>query len=628
VNSRSACDRIGPAGSPPPETVARAFERQVETTPEANALIYGGQSLTYRELHSRANRLAAHLRSLGAEPGSLVGVFMDRSVELVVALLGILEVGAAYVPLDPTYPTERTALVLDDCRATLVISSEQLRSRLPSAQRVVLLDCDAANVGGEAADSCATAATGRDLAYVLYTSGSTGKPKGVMVEHRNVLSFFSAMDQLLGTTPGTWLAVTSTSFDISVLELFWTLTRGFQVVLHGDEGTHTLAGEIARHDVTHFQSTPSLVRMLEADPESLAALGSVKTLLIGGEAFPPGLLPTLRRATSADIFNMYGPTETTVWSTAYQIPVNPTFTSTIPIGTPLSNTRAYVLAPDMTRVAPGETGELFLAGGGVTRGYWERSELTAERFLPDPFADGRMYRTGDLVRELPDGNLEFLGRTDFQVKLRGHRIELGEIEAALEAFPSVRQAVVAAREDRPGDQRLVAYLVLANGEAATASSIRSTLASKLPAYMLPAHVVFMDRLPLTANGKIDRRALPPPSLPAAPRAAAKERKRGPGPLAPREETQQILVEVWAQALGVAQVGIDQNIFDLGATSLMMAEVHVELERRLAREIPLVDLFEFHTVSSLAAHLVGESAPARLSHRGERRRAARSREGPL
>ncbi len=368
--------------------------------------------------------------------------------------------------------------------------------------------------------------------------------------------------------------------------------------------------------------------MLEADPESLAALRSVKTLLIGGEAFPPGLLPTLRRATSADILNMYGPTETTVWSTAYRIPADGSFASSIPIGTPLSNTRAYVLTPDMTRVAPGETGELFLAGDGVTRGYWERTELTAERFLPDPFVGGRMYRTGDLARELADGNLEFLGRTDFQVKLRGHRIELGEIEAALEAFPSVRQAVVAAREDRPGDQRLVAYLVLANGEVLTASSIRGTLASKLPVYMVPAHVVFLDRLPLTVNGKIDRRALPPPSLPAAPRPAAKERKRSAGPLSPREQTQQILVEVWAQALGVAQVGIDQNIFDLGATSLMMAEVHAELERRLAREIPLVDLFEFHTVSSLAAHLVGESAPARLSHRGERRRAARAREGPL
>jgi amino acid adenylation domain-containing protein len=633
VSSGSTGHRVGQAASPAPQTIARACQRQVAATPNSVALICGDQSLTYRQLDARANRLARHLQSLGVGPGSLVGVFMERSVELIVALLGTLKSGAAYVPLDPGYPGERTALVLDDCRAALVISTARLRARLPAAQRVVLLDRDAAEVAEGAADSLESAAAGTDLAYVIYTSGSTGKPKGVMIEHRNALSFFAAMDRLLGTTPGTWLAVTSTSFDISVLELFWTLTRGFKVVLHGDEGTHTLAGEIARHGVTHFQSTPSLVRMLAADPKSLAALGSVKTLLIGGEAFPAALLTTLRRAALGDILNLYGPTETTVWSTAYQVPQAAafagTFASTVPIGLPLANTRAYVLSPDLTRVPPGETGELFLAGDGVARGYWEREELNVERFLPDPFGEGRMYRTGDLVRELPDGNLEFLGRTDFQVKLRGHRIELGEIEAALENFPGVRQAVVAAREDRPGDQRLVAYLVLANGEAPTATSVRGALASKLPEYMVPAHVVFLDRLPLTANGKIDRRALPAPATPptVAPREVPAERSCGPISSGPRAETERILVAVWAHALGVERVGIDQNIFDLGATSLMMAEVHVELERRLAREISLVDLFEFHTVSALAAHLVGESAPAQISNRGERRRAARAREGP-
>jgi amino acid adenylation domain-containing protein len=613
--------------NPVPETIARAFEWQVAASPDSVALICGDQFLTYRQLEIRCTRLARHLQNLGAGPGSLVGIFMDRSIELIVALLGTLKAGAAYVPLDPTYPAERTALVLDDCRASLVISTERLREGLPATQRIVLLGGDAADLGDEATDSLQSAATATDLAYVLYTSGSTGKPKGVMLEHRNVLSFFAAMDQLLGTTPGTWLAVTSTSFDISVLELFWTLTRGFQVVLHGDEGPQTLPGEIARHRVTHFQSTPSLVRMLETYPGSLAALGSVKTLLIGGEAFPPSLLTVLRRTAPGDIFNMYGPTETTVWSTAYRIPPAATFSSSVPIGSALANTRFYVLSPDLTRVGRGETGELFLAGEGVARGYWEREELTAERFLPDPFADGRMYRTGDLVRELPDGNLEFLGRTDFQVKLRGHRIELGEIEAALEGFPGVRQAVVAAREDRPGDQRLVAYLVMTNGDVPTPASVRDALAAKLPDYMVPANVVFLDRLPLTANGKIDRLALPAPSLPVAePREIPPESKFGPISGGVRETTERILVEVWAQALGVERVGTEQNIFDLGATSLMMAEVHVELQRRLAREFPLLDLFEFHTVSTLAAHLVGETAATRLSNRGARRRAARTGEG--
>lgn len=630
----STSNGIGPAASAAPETIARAFDLQVAATPESIALICGDQTLAYRELALRASRLARHLQNLGVGPGSLVGIFVERSVELIVGLLGTLKSGAAYVPLDPAYPAERTKLVLDDCRATTVISTNRLRERLPADQRVVLLD-RAADFSDDSTDAFPSAATGSDLAYVLYTSGSTGKPKGVMVEHCNVLSFFAAMDRLLGTVPGIWLAVTSTSFDISVLELFWTLTRGFKVVLHADEGTQTLAGEIARHGVTHFQSTPSLVRMLAADPKSLAALGSVRTLLIGGEAFPAGLLATLRRAASdiskagGDIFNMYGPTETTVWSTAYRIPPVTTIVgSTVPIGWPLANTRAYVLDANLKPVSRGETGELYLAGDGVARGYWEREELTAERFVPDPFAGGRMYRTGDLARELPDGNLEFLGRSDFQVKLRGHRIELGEIEAALEGYPGVRQAVVAAREDRPGDQRLVAYLVLANGEAPTVASVRSALAAKLPDYMVPAHVVFLDRLPLTANGKVDRRALPAPAPPhvTSPEAPAQTQGR-PMSLGPRDETERVLIEVWAQVLGVERVGTDQNVFDLGATSLMMAEVHAELERRLAREIPLVDLFEFHTVSALAAHLVGVSAPVRLSHRGERRRAARAGEGP-
>jgi len=269
-----------------------------------------------------------------------------------------------------------------------------------------------------------------------------------------------------------------------------------------------------------------------------------------------------------------------------------------------------------------------LAGEGVGRGYWERPDLTAERFLADPFAAGQMYRTGDLARQLSDGNLEFLGRTDFQVKLRGHRIELGEIEAILESLPDVRQAVVDAREDRPGDKRLVAYLVANNGPPPSAASVRTMLGSKLPEYMVPAHVVFLDRLPLTANGKIDRKALPSPSPSGSALGDVQAQlSSGTGDEGPRQGLERTIVEVWAAALGVVRVDIQENLFDLGATSLMMAEVHAELQRKLAREISLVDLFEFHTVSALAAHIIGESAPIRVSNRGERRRAARVREGP-
>ena len=334
-----------------------------------------------------------------------------------------------------------------------------------------------------------------------------------MVEHRNVVSFFAAMDCLLGTEPGVWLAVTSIAFDISVLELLWTLTRGFKVVLHGEEGTHTIATEILRYGVTHFQSTPSLARMLAADPRSLAALGRVQKILLGGDALTASLVGMLRRAIATEIYNMYGPTEATVWSTAYRIPGAHDFGTTIPIGRPLANARVYVLDPQMQPVSDGEAGELFIGGEGVVRGYWERPSRAHERFVPDPFAgEGRMYRTGDVARFLPDGNLEFLGRTDFQVKLRGYRIELGEIEAVLEPQPSVRQAVVVAREDRPGDQRLVAYIVHDGRKSLAPSAFCAALESKLPQYMVPAHFVYLDRMPLTPNGKIDRNGLPAVSV--------------------------------------------------------------------------------------------------------------------
>lgn len=604
------------------QTIVRRFEEQVERTPQATALVFAGRELTYRQLDDWSNRLALHLQSVGVGAESLVGIFTDRSFEMAAALLATLKAGGAYVPLDPTYPAERISQVLDDSRIAVVLSTERVRRLLPSvADGVHSLDVGTAALTESHADSIRCPATGANLAYVIYTSGSTGRPKGVMVEHRNVCSFFSAMDQLLGTEAGTWLAVTSISFDISVLELLWTLTRGFTVVLHGEEGTHTIAAEITRYSVTHFQSTPSLARMLAADPRSLAALGSVKKLLLGGEALPPALLATLRAATSAEIYNMYGPTETTIWSTAYRIPNDADFRGVVPIGWPLANTRAYALDADLQPVSAGETGELYLGGEGVVRGYWERPELTAERFLPDPFAaEGRMYRTGDLVRPLPDGNLEFLGRTDHQVKLRGYRIELGEIEAMLERLSAVRQVVVVAREDRPGDKRLVAYVVPKDGESAPSSALRTTLAAKLPEYMIPAQFVFLKGLPLTPNGKIDRNALPAPSSPSDDAEMAAS-----GVDEPRNEMERLIEEVVARALGVNHVRVDANIFDLGATSLMMPEIQMELQRTLRREVSLLDLFEFHTVQSLAAHLAGDTVAPRISDRAQRRRAARNQE---
>jgi amino acid adenylation domain-containing protein len=606
-------------------TIAVLLDEQMTRTPEATALVFGDVELTYRQLQERVDTLAQRLQNIGVEPESLVGVFMNRSVAMVVAVLAVLKAGGAYVPLDPAHPRERIALIIDDCRARAILTTEPMHERLPAngAQLVLLNDQAAiASVHGPLAVSCP--AHSANLAYVIHTSGSTGKPKGVMVEHRNVLGFFAAMDRLLGTEPGVWLAVTSISFDISVLELLWTLARGFTVVLHGDLGTDAIASEILTHRVTHFQSTPSLAGMLATDPRSLAALGSLKKLLLGGEALPVSLVRSLRggRATG-EIYNMYGPTETTVWSTAYCIPDIADCGNVVPIGEPLGNTRAYILDPDLQLVSEGEPGELFLGGFGVVRGYREQPELTALRFLPDRFTgEGFMYRTGDVVRARPDGNLEFLGRTDFQVKLRGHRIELGEIEAVLEQQRSVSQTVVVAREDRPGDKRLVAYVVARAGEPLTPATCRAALESRLPAYMVPSHFVFLDRLPLTPNGKIDRKALPAihDLGPAAERAPSS----GEGPY---HKLECLIVKSWREALGVEEIGLNENVFDLGATSLMMPQVQMELQRELGRDIPLVDLFEFHTVKALAAHFGGVSGTPRKSDRALRRLAARRQEGP-
>jgi len=604
-------------------TIMLLFDEQLARAPEAIALVFADQELSYRQLDLRVNQLAQHLQSMGVGTESLVGVFMDRSLGMVVALLAILRAGGAYVPLDPGYPPDRIRFVIEDSRASVVLTTERDRERLPAlATRLLSLDGEATAIANRTPGAIFCPATGQNLAYVIYTSGSTGQPKGVMVEHRNVLSFFLAMDRVLGTEPGVWLAATSISFDISVLELLWTLTRGFKVVLHGEEGTHTIATEIVRHGVTHFQSTPSLARMLATDPRSLAALGSVKNLLLGGEALPASLISTLRRVTAGEIYNMYGPTETTVWSTAYRIPKAPDSRATIPIGQPLANTQVRVLGPEREPMPAGEPGELFLGGLGVARGYWNRPELTAERFVADPFESGsRIYRTGDVVRMLPDGDLEFLGRVDFQVKLRGYRIELGEIEAVLEQQPEVRQTVVVAREDRPGDKRLVAYVIPKSKDSLTSQALRAALESKLPEFMVPSHFVLLDRLPLTSNGKIDRNALPAafsPDSVAEPASSADA--------SPRNEIERVIVKVWGEALGVANIDRNENIFDLGATSLMVPEVQIELQRRLDREIPLVDLFEFHTVSSLAAHLAGTFVAPRATNRAQRRLAARAQQG--
>jgi acyl-CoA synthetase (AMP-forming)/AMP-acid ligase II/acyl carrier protein len=391
------------------------------------------------------------------------------------------------------------------------------------------------------------------------------------------------------------------------------------VIIHGDEGTHTIGSEILKHHVTHMQCTPSLARMVALSPVGLDAIGHLQKLFVGGEALPLALVRHLRQAFSGAMYNMYGPTETTIWSTTWQIGQAP---SHISVGKPIRNTQVYVLDSALQPVREGQAGDLFIGGDGVVRGYWRRPELSAERFLQNPFMAGkRIYRTGDIARFLSDGNLEFLGRVDFQVKLRGFRIEIEEIEATLEAHPGISQAVVSAVDFRSNagveDKRLVAYVTSKSGADLSVDGLRATLAASLPEYMVPSKFVILGSFPLTANGKVDRGALPKPTF---------EDEIGACPELPQTDLERTIAESWKDALGLTQLALDRNFFDLGAHSMMVAEVHMHLQQLLEREISLVDLFQFPTVSALAAHLAGQDMPVAASNRAEKRLAARKRRG--
>ena len=600
-------------------TIAALFEAQAAKTPGDIALITGDRRLTYREVSARVRHLARRLQGLGVSPDSLVGVALDRSELLVISLLAVLKAGGAYVPLDPEFPRERVAAMIEDSGMGVLLTGAGVLSRLQlGTDRCQVLDVSEITATWlEDSPDVDSDATSQNLAYVIYTSGSTGKPKGVMVENRNVANFFAGMDQVIGAEPGVWLAVTSYSFDISVLELLWTLCRGFSVVIHNDRDFTRISQEIVRNRVTHLQMTPSLARILTLDSRAYASLGALKKILLGGEAVPAALIHHLRKVYSGEIYNMYGPTETTIWSTVHKVE---TIGTSVPIGKPIANTQVYVLDADKKDVALGEPGELYIGGDGLARGYWARPELTAERFVPIPWeVEKRMYRTGDLARFNPEGDLEFLGRADYQVKLRGHRIEPGEIEATLEASAGVRQAVVVLREDREGDARLVAYIVSDQGKQPRPEELRAVLAAKVPDYMVPSAFAFLSELPLTDNGKIDRKAilkLPPPQS-AQPDANVTSGQ------ADSTDLEKMVAAVWREALNVEAIGMDDNFFDLGAHSLMVAEVHARLQNVLGREISLVDLFQYSTAKALAQHLSGLNTQTRISDRALRRRMART-----
>jgi len=583
------------------------FDEQALRTPEKTAVICRDQALTYSSLWKRAGQLAFRLSQLGVGPETIVAIATERSLDMIVAMLAVLKAGGAYLPLDPAFPAERVAFMLKDSAARVILTQRHLKDRFADSRAIVVaLDesgpSDSDYAAADACETPASVATASSLAYLIYTSGSTGTPKGVMVEHRNVVNLFAGMDRVIGFEQGIWLAVTSISFDISVLELLWTLTRGFTVVLQTGEdglaatGDYSIASELRRHRVTHFQCTPTLARALIRSPETLSAMKLLRKLFLGGEALPVSLANQLGEALGAEIFNMYGPTETTVWSTTHALT-----RSAVPvsIGRPIANTRIYIMDEQGGLAPIGAVGELYIGGAGVTRGYWRRPDLTAEKFIVNPFEPDRhevLYRTGDLARYRENGEIEFIGRTDQQVKIRGFRIELGEIETVLCTHPAVQEAVAIARRDRGENPLLAAYVVAKPGSSVSAQELKIHARRKLPEYMIPSIVMFLDQMPLTPNGKTDRNALPSPSVSAIGRSGGGNRAA--------TELERIIAGVWQDALDLETVGVQVNLFDLGATSLIVAEVATSLRQILKREIPLTELFSYPTIAALAAFLSG------------------------
>ncbi|MCY1045105.1 non-ribosomal peptide synthase/polyketide synthase, partial [Corallococcus sp. bb12-1] len=566
-------------------------EAQVERTPDAIALVVGTQRLTYGQLDARANQLAHHLRALGVGPDVAVAVCLERTTELVVALLGVLKAGGAYVPLDPSYPQERLTSMLEDSRAPVRLTQRSVAQRLtaPGVQDV-LLDGFAA-VAHQPSHRPERSDLPEALAYVLYTSGSTGRPKGVAVAHRSAVAFVHwALDTFSREQLAGVLAATSVSFDLSVFELFVPLARGGRVYLA--DNALALASLPARDEVTLVNTVPSamaeLLRM-EALPSG------VRTVNLAGEPLPAALARALyATGTVRDVYNLYGPTEDTTYSTYARVSEQ----SALPpsIGRPLAGTQAYVLDAQLRPVPVGVSGELYLGGAGLARGYLHRPHLTAERFVPDPFASvpgARMYRTGDKIRWKADATLEYQGRIDFQVKVRGFRIELGEVEEALRAFPGVHEAVVVVREDVPGDRRLVAYVAPTQaGALPDVAALRAHVQQRLPGFMVPAALVVLPALPRTPNGKVDRKVLPVPEQPTGSASFQP----------PSTPTEQALAGLWSQVLGISRIGAEDQFFELGGHSLLATRVVSRIRSTFGVELPLRVHFEAPTLRELARRI--------------------------
>ena len=575
------------------------FEDQAALTPDAIALDFETERLSYRELNLRAGALAARLLAMGVGPGRLVAIFLDRSPDMVAGMLGVLKAGGAYVPLDPALPEKRLGYMLADAGPLIVLTCKNLQSRLPLHEaKTVLVDDVSAPAAPEA--SPVGRAMPEDLAYVIYTSGSTGQPKGVEIQHKAVVNMLASMQRRPGISPADrMLALTTMAFDISVLEIFLPLSCGARMVLAASEAVRdgaALIRLIEESGVTVMQATPATLQMLlDAGWQG----GDYLKILCGGEAWNAGLAGQLL-ARCGSLWNMYGPTETTVWSAVARVEEG----RSVVVGRPIANTRFYVLDSASQLVPVGVPGELYIAGDGLARGYLRRPELTAERFIADPFAGSGalMYRTGDLVKRLQNGTLEFLGRLDHQVKIRGHRIELGEIESALAGHPDIERCVAIAYQGADGLQNLAAYFIAATGKIIPVQELRWFLGERLPPYMIPAAYVPIAEFPLTPSGKLDRKALPPPEMRAP--------ETGEEFVEAVTQVEKQLAAIWCEMLNLKQVGLRDNFFDLGGHSLLALRTINEINRTLNVRLNVPDFFQHPTIEQLVLALdLGNQAQA-------------------
>jgi amino acid adenylation domain-containing protein len=596
--------------SPVNRCVHEVFDEQAARTGESEALVYRDEVLTYRQVQVRANQLSHYLRKQGLGPDRIVGVYLERGPDLIIALLATLKAGGCYVPLDCGDPQERLSWMLEDTGLEVVITQQSLAGALAGqVSRVICLDRERVQIEQESTEGRPCSIGAEDRAYVMYTSGSTGRPKGVEISHRGIVRLVCGVDYVDLGGRQSFLQLAPVSFDASTFEIWGALLQGHRCVLYPDEvpDLEKLGEVLSRERIDCLWLTASMFNMvIEERPQILKG---VRQLLTGGEALSvPHVRRALEQLPQTQLINGYGPTESTTFTCSYRIPrrVDERARS-IPIGRPINHTQVYILDGRMRVVPVGVAGQLYVGGAGLARGYWRRPELTSERFVVNPFdptGKTRLYKTGDLCRYLSDGSIEFLGRQDDQVKIRGYRIEPGEIEAVLSDQGSVSQAAVVVRQDRPGEKRLVGYVVMRPGQGASGSELREYLGQRLPEYMVPSAIVMMDSLPLTVSGKVDRRALPAPS--------PDQREGRPEYAAPQTPVQEALCRIFAEVLGVEKVGIHDNFFELGGHSLLAVRLLQRVELQFHRSLPLATLFKARTVAEICELVADKQAEVAYS----------------